>query len=391
MKVVFVSNYYNHHQQALCQALYTLTEGNFWFVATSVMRKERKTLGYGMDTEPEYVMHSYLSPKEEKACRERILVADVVIAGSAPEAMIAPAIRRGALVFRYSERPLKQGKDWKKYLPHMVIWNHRNPKNKPVYLLSASAYAPADYKEFGLFSGKAYRWGYFPQAKVQSWDSLIARKKYTKILWAGRLLHWKHPDDALKVAKKLREDGLSFSMEIVGIGPMERQLREMMSAWELEDCVCMAGALSPEQVRERMEGAGIFLFTSDKQEGWGAVANEAMNSGCAVVASHAAGSVPYLINNGQNGLVYPSGDVQELYERVKLLIESPQEQIALGRKAYKTIVDTWNASEAAKRLLELSEKILAGEKAPVLYGEGPCSPAPLFYDKWMLCCEKNLD
>lgn len=383
MKVVFVSNYYNHHQQALCQALYTLTEGDFWFIATSVMRQERKALGYGMNAEPEYVIHSNTSPEEEKTCRERILDADVVIAGSAPEAMIAPAICRGALVFRYSERPLKRGKDWKKHLPRMVIWNYRNPKNKPVYLLSASAYARADYEAFGLFPGKAYRWGYFPQAKVQLRDTLIAQKKHTKILWGGRLLDWKHPDDALKVAKKLREDGFSFSMEIVGIGPMERQLREMISAWELEDCVCLSGALSPEQVRERMEGAGIFLFTSDKQEGWGAVVNEAMNSGCAVVASHAAGAVPYLINHGQNGLLYPSGDMQVLYEQVKMLLESPQEQMVLGWRAYETIINTWNASEAAKRLLELSGKILAGEKTPVLYGEGPCSPAPLLYDDWM--------
>ncbi len=383
MKIVFVSNYFNHHQNPLCQVLYELTRGNFEFIATVPMRQERKALGYGMGTEPAYVMHSYGSAEEEKACRERILDADVVIAGSAPENMIAPAIRRGVLVFRYSERPLKQRKDWKRYLPRMVIWKLRNPKNKPVYLLSASAYAPADYKKFGLFSGKAYRWGYFPQAKGQCWEDLITRKNLTKILWAGRLLDWKHPDDALLVAKKLREDGLSFTMEIVGIGPMDRQLRKMISAWELEDCVRMSGAITPEQVRERMEGAGIFLVTSDKQEGWGAVVNEAMNSGCAVVASHAAGAVPYLINNGQNGLVYPSGDAQALYERVKMLLIAPQEQIALGRSAYENIVNIWNASEAGKRLLELSERILAGEKTPVLYGDGPCSSAPLLYDDWM--------
>ena len=34
-----------------------------------------------------------------------------------------------------------------------------------------------------------------------------------------------------------------------------------------------------------MEKADIFLFTSDRREGWGAVANEAMNSACALVVS----------------------------------------------------------------------------------------------------------
>ena len=49
-----------------------------------------------------------------------------------------------------------------------------------------------------------------------------------------------------------------------------------------------------------MEKSEIFLFTSDKGEGWGAVLNESMNSACAVVASHAIGSVPFLLKDGEN-------------------------------------------------------------------------------------------
>lgn len=383
MKVVFVSNYFNHHQQPLCQALYALTEGNFWFISTTVMRQERKALGYGMDVQPQYVMHSYTSAEGEKACREQILDADVIIAGSAPENMIAPAIRRGILVLRYSERPLKKGKDWKKFLPRMVVWNRRNPKNKPVYLLSASAYAPADYEAFGLFSGKAYRWGYFPQTKTQSWESLASGKTHTKLLWAGRLLDWKHPDDVLELAYRLKREGIAFTLDIIGTGPMEEEMKSLSQGKGLTDCVHFLGAMPPEQVRSNMEKASVFLFTSDRQEGWGAVLNEAMNSGCAVVASHAAGAAPYLIEHGKNGLLYSSGDVQQLYAQVKSLLEQPQDQLRLGEQAYKTIVETWNASLAAQRLLELARGILAGENIQGLYAEGPCSPAPLLRDDWM--------
>ena len=62
-----------------------------------------------------------------------------------------------------------------------------------------------------------------------------------------------------------------------------------------------------------MEKTGIFLFTSDRQEGWGAVLNEAMNSGCAVVASHLIGAVPFLKKKKKNGLVYSSGDRKTLF------------------------------------------------------------------------------
>ena len=43
------------------------------------------------------------------------------------------------------------------------------------------------------------------------------------------------------------------------------------------------------------------------QDGWGAVANEAMNSACALVAGHMIGAVPYLIRQGENGLIYEDG------------------------------------------------------------------------------------
>lgn len=383
MKIVFVSNYFNHHQHSLCQELYELTDGNFWFVATAPMRQERRELGYGMDHEPEYVLRSYESAHSERTCQSLILEADAVIAGSAPENMIAPAIRRGALVFRYSERPLKQGKERKKYLPRRILWRLRNPKNKPVYLLSASAYASADYRIYGLFCGKAYRWGYFPQTKIYAWEELVSGKLPTRILWAGRFLDWKHPDDAIRAAAMLRDAGYQAELWMIGTGPMEQQLRELTAKLGLEDRVTFLGTMKPSQVRLHMEQAGIFLFTSDKREGWGAVVNEAMNSGCAVVASHAAGAPPYLIRHGQNGMLYQSGNIQDLGEQVKILLDDPAREAELGRKAYETVANLWNASEAARRLLTLTDEILAGNSAEGLYEEGPCSPAPLLRDDWM--------
>jgi glycosyltransferase involved in cell wall biosynthesis len=164
---------------------------------------------------------------------------------------------------------------------------------------------------------------------------------------------------------------------------MEQQLRQMVKEQQLEQYVHLLGAMKPEQVRSHMERAGIFLFTSDKQEGWGAVLNESMNSACAVVASHAIGAVPYLIKNKENGIIYRSGHVAGMVETVKDLLDSPQEQAALGQKAYETITGLWNAEVAAQRVMELSAHILAGEKYPDLYESGPCSRAKIITDDWM--------
>ena len=383
MKIVFVSNYYNHHQAELCEALSQLTE-KFYFISTGQMRQERRELGYGTDPEPGYVLRAYESAEQWELAEKYIEEADAVIAGSAPEAMLQKRIRMGKLLLRYSERPLKHGFSVIKYLPRLVLWHCRTPFWKPVYMLCASAYTASDYRLFGMYHRRCYQWGYFPKTRIYDCaDELLGAKEPGSILWAGRLIDWKHPEYAVLTAKKLKEEGYSFCLRIIGTGAMGSRLREMIADLKLENCVQLLGPMKPEQVREYMEKSEIFLFTSDKQEGWGAVLNEAMNSGCAVVASHAIGSVPFLIKNQETGLVYRSGDTDMLREKVRYLLEHPREREAMGKQAYETVAEEWNARTAAERLCELVSHLLAGKKHPELYDSGPISRAQIITDDWM--------
>lgn len=383
MKVVLASNYFNHHQRPLCDALHRLTEGEFWFIATSRMREERRQLGYGEENLPDYVLHT---DDALDRCQALIREADVVIAGSAPQTLLKPRIQEGKLLFRYSERPLKNGPEWKKYLPRLLRWHLWNPPGKPIYLLCASAYTAGDYGRFGLFRNRAYRWGYFPRTGNCPAGELLSRKSTRSILWAGRLLQWKHPEQAVEAARRLRDEGLDFELIIIGMGEMETRLQELIGLYDLADRVHLTGPMKPEQVRAHMEETGIFLFTSNRQEGWGAVLNESMGSGCAVVASHAIGSAPFLIRDGENGLLYESGNVDMLCEKLRFLLQQPMEQTRLGAAACKTITDEWNAGIAARRLLELADSILRGETSPERYLSGPCSKAIILRDDWF--CNK---
>ena len=71
-----------------------------------------------------------------------------------------------------------------------------------------------------------------------------------------------------------------------------------------------------------------------------------------------------------------------LYQKIKYLLDHPEEQRRLGTAAYHTIIKEWNAEVAAERLIKLTERILAGEKSPRLYESGPCSPAECLSEKW---------
>ena len=372
MKIVFLSNFYNHHQSLISEKLYELTDGNYRFIETAPMPEDRKKLGYQEKKAPFLI--SYHQEEEVREALAWIEEADVVIVGSAPEFLLKKRKSAKKVIFRYSEHPLKQGNQLWKYPLRWMKWHYHNLPGSPIYMLCASAYTASEYKKFGLFKNRTYRWGYFPECKIyENAEKLIAEKNKTEILWCGRFLDWKHPDDVLNLAQRLKADGAKFHINIIGTGEMEEELKDIYLKNDLSDVVSFCGSMSPSDVRAHMEKSGIYLMTSDHKEGWGAVVNEAMNSGCAVVATLQAGSVPFLIQNNVNGLTYHAGNVEELYHHVKYLLEEQSEQNRLGWEAYRTISELWNADLAATRLFSLCEYILNGENRTDLFAEGPCS------------------
>ena len=382
MKIVFVSNYYNHHQSALSEEFFRQTGGNYVFIATSRMSLEREKLGYSI-VKPHFVIESYKDNETYNRCIKLINEADVVIVGSAPEKMIRKRMRSGKLVFRYSERIYKSKKKLLQLPFRFIKYHWDNYPYKNVYMLCASAYAARDYAITGMFKGKTFKWGYFPAMKnYENIEKLIADKTPASILWVARLIELKHPDASILVAERLKKAGYHFKLNLIGNGVMETEIAGMIKDKGLEDCVFMLGAMKPDEVRGHMEKSQIFLFTSDFNEGWGAVLNESMNSGCAVVASHAIGSVPYLIDDGKNGLIYKNGDIDDLYNKVKFLLDNPERCKELGVNACKTLTSTWNAELAAERFLNLAAKLLNNEDVNDLYSDGPCSKSEILKNNW---------
>lgn len=393
MKIVFVSNYLSHHQIPFCDAISAIQDIEYFFVSTDVMSLERRNLGY-RDIEKTYEIRTYNNAEALNRAKEIINDAEVVILGSAPDSYIIPRLKAGKLTFKYAERFYKQGLSYKNLL-HAIAgaWLHHGRFQKyPLYMLCASAYTAGDAAIFHNYIGRTYKWGYFPEAKKYDVTDLMSRKlsvtsagwkhPQASILWAGRLIGWKHPDASIELAASLKEKGYSFKMSIIGNGEMEAKLRTMIYEKGLSDCVEMLGSMSPEEVRLHMEKADIYLFTSDFNEGWGAVLNESMNSGCAVVASHAIGSVPFLIQDGENGLIYENGNQKQFQERVECLLKDSEYRKKMGVKAYESIVDEWSADIAAKRFVALSQALLKNEPADNLFAKGPCSRAVILKNDW---------
>lgn len=385
MKIAFVSNFYNHHQKYLSDELYKLTEGNYFFIATAPISEERLKMGWGTEQAPDYVYYSYINEETKQNCQELIDEADVVIHGSAPYALLTKRLKQGKLTFRYSERPYKKPCPFYKRPIHFLRNLKKIIRFKNFYILCASAYTSADYAKVFTFKNKAYKWGYFTQLKeYDNVQELIQNKKKNSILWCSRFISLKHPEAPLLIAKKLKEAGYDFELNMIGGGPLLEIAKEAVQRSGMGECVHFLGTMTPEEVRNHMEQSEIFLFTSDKNEGWGAVLNESMNSACVTVASHAIGSVPFLLENEENGFIYKDGDMDDLYNKVKFLLDNEEQRKSMAKKAYLTVFKEWNAKNAAKRFVELSEKLIAGEKKSFPFTEGVCSKAEILKDGWCI-------
>lgn len=395
-KVVFVSNYINHHQIPVCNEWYRLLKGSFAFIQTEPMEEERLAMGWQTAEGLEYLFCAYEQPR---LCKEMIEQAKLVMFGGCEdESYIDTRLKQGKPVIRNSERLYKEGQ-WKAISPRGLrrkYLDHTRYRKAPVYLLCAGAYVASDFHIVRAYPGKMLRWGYFPPHQIYDIEQLLSKKGYSEnripyLLWVGRMIDWKHPKHAIEVAQYLKTQGLLFHLDMIGDGPEKESVRKTIEEYGLQEQVRLLGSMKPDEVRKYMEKADVFLFTSDRKEGWGAVANEAMNSGCALIAGHMIGAVPFLIQDGENGFVYRDGNVRELCHIAEGLVRDREKCRLLGRQAYETIHQTWNAEHAAGRLLHFAiqegfllwEDTLLEEMPLSAPEDGPCSEAPVISERGM--------
>ncbi len=403
MKITMISNYINHHQIPFSKALYELVGEDYHFIQTEPMEEERIQMGWGIDaTSIPYVKFLY---EQEYECKRLIAESDILLVGwMEHEELLVDRLKSDKLTIRISERLYREGQ-WKAISPRGLIRkykDHTSHNKDQVYLLCAGAYVASDFSIVHAYPNKRFQFGYFPETKRIGFEALEAKKyKDGKIhlVWAGRLIPLKHPEFVVKLANALKQRGENkvspsssvmspsqasemtgfqcdkFHIHFIGGGEMEEDLRKEVAAFGLQSEITMYGFLSPTEVREIMEKCHVHLFTSNQLEGWGAVVNEAMNSGCVEVVNDQVGAAPYLVNHGSNGFLYKKGSYADFEKQVIYLMEHPEEIPVMAEKAYETIVGEWNAEHAANQLIRFYENWKNGVVDPP--ESGPFSVAPV--------------
>ena len=380
MKVAFFSNFLNHHQTPFCNEMVNLLgEGNFLFVASMPTPEEQLRNGYDdCNNMYPYVVKSYESEAQLEYARFLFISCDVVIGGKWSDYHLR--MNNNRLIFNYSERLFRRSFNFFKEYKSLIylVFIHNFYRRKNLYLLCAGSFVAKDYSRFLSYPNKKLKWGYFTEVYTYDIESVLETKRndVINILWVGRFIELKHPEYALNAISHLIDDGFKVSLTFVGDGLLIGKMQELSRELAIDQYVKFLGPLSNLEVRKLMLLSNIFLFTSDKQEGWGAVLNEAMNSACAVVASDEIGAVGYLIQNGHNGYSYRGGDFNDFYSKVQRLVSNPKEIEQLGRNAYDTMVDIWSPKIAATRFLSVCDaRLNKRHNVNELFESGICSKA----------------
>jgi len=159
------------------------------------------------------------------------------------------------------------------------------------------------------------------------------------ILYASKLTTRKHADLLLEAYMCLPEP--RPYLVYVGDGELRPRLERLVAERALND-VRILGFRNQSELPGFYALADIFVLPS-VNETWGLVINEAMNAGCAIVATDQVGSAADLLKNGENGFVVRPGNSAELARALSEMLKEGRYQ-TMGEKS-REIIAAWGIPE----------------------------------------------
>lgn len=389
MNLAFFLNRLNHHQACVADCLYTLLGNDYKFIELCEPNEESKKGDNTDYSSRPYLIQAWKGARQQDLAYRIALSADACIFGteaSLPYQRLR--LKHNKLSFDVSERWLKRGIVnilSPRLLKNMWYYYTEAWYNKPLYKLCSSAFASGDHARLGMYKNKCFRWGYFTSVETDEVGTKLATptSDIISLMWCSRFLKWKHPELPILMANRLKKKGYKFHLDMYGSGECEKVSKKLTEILELMDVVSFHGNITNNKVHEAMRKSDIFLFTSDRNEGWGAVANESLSEECVLVASDSIGSTPYLVDDGNNGFIFRSPktsstfdkpDVEalaSLCEKVEWLLDHPKDLKRMQLNAHNIMNYIWSPAIAANSLIILINDLMNNRPSSIL--RGPCS------------------
>lgn len=167
-------------------------------------------------------------------------------------------------------------------------------------------------------------------------------KRDKNIVSVGRLEYQKNQEILIRAFSLLPDKYKDYKLTIYGEGRLRVQLEDLIKSINIEKRVILPGNI--EDVKEKIYTASMFVLSS-RYEGMPNALMEAMALGLPVISTDCpCGGPRYLIQNNQNGILVENGNIEELENAMKKILDNPEYANELGRNANK-IAETLNPNK----------------------------------------------
>ena len=191
--------------------------------------------------------------------------------------------------------------------------------------------------------------GYFAERRTASQSSRAELQRELGfdpgrpvILFASKLQERKRCDHLLEAYLQIRrQTALDPYLLIVGDGEMRAALEERARDSNCGD-IFFTGFRNQSELPRLFDLSTVFVLPS-RHEAWGLITNEAMAAGLPVVVSDDVGCAVDLVRNGENGFVYPVGDITALCDALIATLK-PGRAAAMGERS-REIISKWSYAE----------------------------------------------
>jgi len=216
-----------------------------------------------------------------------------------------------ALLSQSTVGVLSEGRDWRglwgalRYA-HSLFHEH-SYHQKVDFVLAIGRVGMKWFGKCGYDPAKLFPFCYVVE-KREPEDNPSLTNGTPTIAFAGSLTPLKRVD--LLIEALANVSSRTWTLEIIGEGEQRRSLEFMSERLGLREKVTFRGGMSNRQVRQVLDRADIFVFTS-RADGWGAVVNEALMSGVPVICSDYPGAAD-LVVPGLNGELFECDSLDSL-------------------------------------------------------------------------------
>jgi len=212
--------------------------------------------------------------------------------------------------------------------------------------IAPSRFLKAKLEEMG-FSGQIE---YIPNFLDQ--NAFRPEYKWEKrtIVYFGRLSHEKGLFTLIEAMVAISD----VTLEIIGDGPIKADLEVFVAGKSVKNVV-FTGFVAGEELKDRIRKSMFVVIASEWDENNPLSVLEAFALGKPVIGSR-IGGIPEMIKDGWTGLTFEPGNVQDLREKVRYMLEHTGEIEKMGRNARLFVAKERNSGDYYKKLMAVYER-----------------------------------